>query len=240
MSRHLITFSGKHGDIIWAAQSARALAATGVQVDMAFMPQYGAVRSLLAIQPYITAAYPIAGWLQYHDHFGAQPRIPPTIPGGYDAVHHLTYEEHPTDPLILYGLRKLGLPMPDPPVPFLFAEAEPVPNLVAYAFNGSHRQEKYALLGHLHNVNPRLRFEDVSGKPFDEAARRIQAARFFFGCRSANYVVAMGLGKRCLTIEPDGNRRRPVFGFPEATEHMPDPSPAFYHQFVDLTRQWTQ
>lgn len=238
MKRVLVTFSGKHGDILWAAQSARALAATGVEVDFGMMPRYAAVAPLLQMQPYIHRAFPLQGWNQQHDNWGAQPARPPWIPDGYDEVKHLTYEDHPTDPLILYGLRRLGLPMPDPAVPFLFAPADRDPQVVTYAFNGGHRQVKEQLLGRLRSIIRRAKWESVEHLPFDQAARRINASSWFFGCRSANYVVAMGLGKRVLTIEPDEGRRSPIFGFQEANEHMPDP--AFLHQFIDLANQWTE
>jgi hypothetical protein len=234
----LVTFSGKHGDAIWAAQSARALALTGVEVDFAMMPRYSAIQPLLKIQPYIRDAFPLPGWEQQHDMWGAQPRIPPWVPDGYDAVHHLTYDQHPREPLVMWGLNRLGLPMPEPPVPFLFAPSEREPHLVTYAFNGGQRAQKENLLALIRVSVPRARFECVEHIPFDAAARRINAADWFFGCRSANYVVAMGLGKRCLTIEPDGGRRSTVFGFPAAIEHMPDPT--YVHQFVDLANQWTE
>lgn len=236
--RVLLTFSGKHGDIIWALQSARAMALTGAEVDMAMMPQYQAVLPLVRMQPYIREAFPIPGWNQAHDWCGAQPRIPPSVPDGYDQVHHLTYESRPTEPLIWYGLRRLGLPMPEPPIPFLFAPAPPEPDLVSYAFNHLHRRTKMHMLTYLHGVIPKARFENVESHPFDHAARRIQSSRFFFGCRSANYVVAMGLGKRCLIMEPDGDRRGEIFSCPMGREHMPNTG--FYHQFAELARQWME
>lgn len=238
MSRVLVTFSGKHGDILWAAQSARALALTGRTVDFAFMPHYRGVGPLLAMQPYIEKAFAIEEWWQQHDMYGAQPRIPPSVPQGYDEVHHLTYEAHPVEPLIWYGIRRLGLPMPDPILPFFEAPAEPEPDLIAYAFNDTYQQEKLRLLIQLKQAVPKIRFENVAALPFEQAARRIQAARFFFGCRSSNYVIAQGLHKRVLTIEPDGGRRSDVFGCPGSREHMPHP--AFTDQFIDLTKQWVK
>jgi hypothetical protein len=234
----LVTFSGKHGDILWSALAAKTLAATGVEVDFAMMPQYARVAPLLAIQPYIRAAFPIEEWIQNHDQFGAQPRIPPRVPPGYDRVLHLTYEQHPQEPLALYTMRLAGLTVPEKPLPFLFADSKPEPGLVAYAFNGSHIPEKLNLLAKLRRAVSKARFENVEHLPFDQAARRINAAHFFFGCRSANYVVAVGLGKRCLSIEPDGGRQSDVFGFPGSREHRPHP--AFTHQFIDLAQQWME
>lgn len=236
MSRCLLTFSGKHGDIIWSLQAARAKAATGAAVEFAVMPAFERVLPLIRMQPYVQNAFALPNWNMQHDGCGAQPRIPPYVPNGYDEVHHLTYESFPTEPLIHNGLQRLSLPMPEPAMPFLFAEAEHEPGLVAYAFNGGHREAKDLMLRLLMTVLRGSNFEDVSGLPFDQAARKIKAAHFFFGCRSANYVVAMGLGKRCLTIEPDPGRRTPIFGCPFAREHMPDP--ALHYQFADLALRW--
>jgi len=236
--RVLLTFSGKHGDILWSLQAARAMALTGAEVDFAVMPAFVAVLPLIAIQPYVHKAFAINGWHLHHDGCGAQPRLPPSVPAGYDEVHHLTYDSFPTEPLILWSLKRLGLPMPEPAVPFLFAPAEADPSLVAYAFNASHRGAKENMLKLLQAVIPEARFENVETIPFDQAARRIKSSRFFFGCRSANYVLAMGLGKRCLIFEPDAGRRSPIFGCPVGDEHMPDPS--FHHQFVDLAKQWME
>lgn len=236
--RVLLTFSGKHGDILWSLEAARAMALTGVQVHFGVMPIYQAVIPLIAIQPYISSAFPLQHWDQQHANFGAQPRIPPWIPEGYDEVHHLTYEAHPTEPLVLYAINRLGLPMPDPPVPFLFAPADPDPALISYAFNGQNRGVKEHVLSFLKATLHKIRFENVEALPFDQAARVISSSRFFFGCRSANYVVATGLGKRCLTVEPDGGRRQPVFGCPFARESMPEPH--LRKKFADVARQWME
>jgi hypothetical protein len=234
--RVLLTFSGKHGDIIWSLQAARALALTGAEIDYGVMPQYAAVCPLVEKQPYINHAFPLAGWVQQHDWCGAQPRIPPVVPGGYDEIHHLTYESRPTGPLIMSALERLGLPMPEPAIPFLFAPAAADPLLVSYAFNGQYRREKQGMLNFVRATIPQARFENVGAFPFDVAATRIQASRFFFGCRSANYVVAMGLGKRCLTYELAEDRKDPIFGWPLAREHRPNPT--FHHQFAELAKQW--
>jgi hypothetical protein len=235
----LLTFSGKYGDILWSLLAAREKSRSlGQPVDFGVMPRYSAVLPLIHIQPYVRRAIAIDGWEQVHDGMGAQPRVPPQVPGGYSEVNHLTYASPPQEPLALHGLKMLGLPLPQDPLPFIYAEAEPEPDLVAYAWNDNYAAEKQSMLEFVQGVIPSARYADVRALPFDEAGRKISAARFFLGCRSSNWVVAAGLGKRCLIYEPDGGRRTPIFGFPWAKEHMPDPN--WRQQFAEFAIRWME
>lgn len=238
----LLTFSGKHGDILWALPAARAMAETGAEIDFAVMPRYHAVLPLIGRQPYIRRAFAIDGWHQEHDGCGAWPRVPPTVPEGYDAVHHLTYIGPPQEPLAVTTMRQLSstgaIEYREPSFPFIHSESTPEENLIAYAFNGQFTQEKERMLRWLRSMVPKARWENVATLSFDQAADKIHAARFFFGCRSANYVVACGLGKRVLTIEHDPGRRHHIFSCPGSREHMPDVN--IHYQFADLARQWME
>lgn len=235
----LVTFSGKIGDCLWSLSAARALAATGETVDFAMMPAYGAVAPLIRRQPYIRDVLLPKPWIPLHDNCGAQPGIPPVTFDGYDRIYHLTYRTRPTEPLILYGVREVGLPLPEPPLPFLMMETLPSrveAPVVAYAFNQTLIDQKLALVKHLEAALPDCRFLDVGRLPFEQAATAIKHALFFVGCRSANYVVAHGVAQRILTYEPEPGRREMIFSCPFGREVMPPV--ARLDLFVAQARQW--
>ena len=106
MGKHLCTFSGKFGDILWSLPTAKYIAEkmAGGRVDFAVMPYYKSLLPLLVEQSYIEHAYVIEGWLRTHSNHGDQPWEPPvgheTVPYGgegekYEKCWHLTYKGHP-------------------------------------------------------------------------------------------------------------------------------------------------
>lgn len=238
MATVLVTFSGKLGDIIWTLPAARELHRQGHTVDFATMQAYAAVHPLLGLQPYLRYVFALPEWRPEHDWCGAQPRIPPLLPKGYDRTVHLTYWERPRKPLILHAFEVLDLPVPAQPLPFLEVQADPDPRLVAFAFNGYWMDQKMRVLYHVQEALQGFRFVDVAKLPFDEAARTIQAAVFFLGCRSANYVVAHGLYKRILSIELEPGRREEIFSCPFGREVLPGVNEI--GQFVATALAWAQ
>jgi hypothetical protein len=238
MSQVLLTFSGKNGDILWSLPAARALSIAGDTIDFAIMPTYGAVATLIEQQPYIRRVIKLNDWHPVHTDCGAWPRIPPSVPTGYDRVYHLTYESRPVKPLILHALSVVGLPLPDPPLPFLFVK-DPAPQnqpVIAYAFNQTAMDPKLKVLNLLQSSFTDCEFVDVSTLFFDVAAQVIKGALFFLGCRSANYVVAHGVNQRILTVEPDGGRREALFSCPYGREVMPEID--HMEEFLSAARHW--
>jgi len=238
MSQVLLSFGGKYGDILWSLSAARALCNSGDTIDYAIMPAYGAVAPLIEQQPYIRKVITLNDWHVAHTNCGAWPRIPPTVPTGYDRVYHLTYESRPVKPLILHALSVVGQPLPDPPLPFLFVK-DPAPTtkpVIAYAFNHDRMEPKLQVLNLLKENFQDCEFVDVSKMFFDVAARVIKTALFFLGCRSANYVVAHGVNQRILTVEPDGGRREALFSCPYGREVMPEIDRL--EEFLSTARQW--
>jgi len=240
MGTTLLTFSGKLGDILWCLPAARALHRQGWTVDFATMPAYAAVHELMAAQPYLRRAFALPGWQQVDDHCGARPRLPPSVPNGYAKAAHLTYERRPTYPLVEHALRVLRLPLEAAAGPFL----EPAPRadaparLVAYAFTGEAPEAKARVLHRLRQGLPAgTQFADVGKLPFLEAAIVIASARFFLGCRSANWVVAQGVGARCLICEPNTGRREPIFGNPYGSPEVMPP-PGDVEAFVHTALRW--
>lgn len=238
MGQVLLSFGGRHGDILWSLPAARALSLAGETVDYAIMPAYGALATLMDQQPYIRKVIKLNDWHPAHTDCGAWPRIPPSVPTGYDTVYHLTYQTRPVKPLILHALSVVGQPLPDPPLPFLFVK-DPAPTsqpVIAYAFNQTAMEPKLQVLNLLKAELTDCEFVDVSKMFFDVAAMVIKAALFFLGCRSANYVVAHGVNQRILTVEPDGGRREALFSCPYGREVMPPIDRL--EEFLSTARQW--
>lgn len=238
MKQTLLTFGGKLGDILWSLSAARALSLAGDIVDYAIMPAYGAVAPLMEQQPYIRRVIKLNGWHPVHTNCGAWPRIPSSIPTGYDEVHHLCYESRPVKPLILHALSVVGQPLSDPPLPFLFVN-DPAPTdrpVIAYGFNNDRMESKLKVLEFLKEHLKDCEFVDVAPMFFDVAARVIKTASFFLGCRSANYVVAHGVNQRILTVEPEAGRREELFSCPWGKEVMPGIDRL--EEFLSTARRW--
>jgi hypothetical protein len=122
-------------------------------------------------------------------------------------------------------------------VPFIEVPNGPSrPNIVAYAFNEMHHEAKETFLAGLRVRFPNLIFEDVSSLPFLEAAGAIKSASMFLGDRNANFVLAQGVGQRCLTFEPEPGRRQAIFSCPLGTEVMPEVSD--FEAFATAICEW--
>lgn len=222
MSRYLCTFSGQYGDALWSLPTIRAISQiVGSKVDFAIMGQYGSLVSLIGKQSYIDRAFPVKDWLQVHNNHGAQPWNPPVqVEKPYDRVWHLGYRGHPglndvALPLIDYVAHQQGIKLRDP-LPFIdgvgidFGEqfkeqgfTVSVPR-VTFAFNDQYKDRKEKFLKELRRqINPEeFLLVDVAGFDWPETAALIKNSIAFVGCRSANWVIAMGLNKKTITFEP--------------------------------------
>jgi len=233
----LCTFSGKYGDAFWSLASARELARRGFAVDFAVMPRFAAALELISAQSYIRRAFAIEGWEMVHDSCAAQPWNPPTVPTGYDHVLHFTYRARPQVPLILYPGTLYDFSLSEPILPFIEVSDDPRrSNVVACGFNEMHHEAKEVFLGKLRARFPNLIFEDVLRLSFPEAAKAIKSASMFLGDRNANFVLAQGVGQRCLTFEPEVGRREAIFSCPFGTEVMPEV--ADFETFVRTIDDW--
>lgn len=97
----LTTFPGRHGDLLWALPTVRAIADTyGELVDLVVSAKYGSLAPLIERQPYIGEVHVLQAWgLEESAPIG--PRVPPALDADYreDAyarVYHLGYEGWPT------------------------------------------------------------------------------------------------------------------------------------------------
>lgn len=232
MSKVLCSFSGKNGDILWSLPTVREISRlTGGPVDFKIMPYYENLLPLLEYQPYIEHAAVIPDWLRTHSNHGDGPWEPPkSAEEGYEKVYHLTYRAHPgigaaAMPLIDFIAYQQGIRFAEKPIPFLDApDTSPENNEVTFSFNDQYADQKEAFLSKLRSMfDPAITLFDPSHLPWLEAAAHIKHAVMHVGCRSAMWVVAVGLGKLTLTYEPHPARNAhghlgKIFGCPYAEE----------------------
>lgn len=223
-SKVLATFSGKNGDILWSLPTAQAIAhREGIAVDFAIMPYYRDLLPLIQYQGYIENAYVIEDWMCQHSHFGDQPWQPPDrASNGYDKVFHLAYRNDPH-----HGNRKLSLidfiadqqgikltsPVPFLATPDLHYTCSKEPYF-AYGFNFNKYDEKMQFIKQASD-KVGLKWIDVNKLPWLEASACIKGAIAFIGCRSANNVIAHGVGQpNIFMYEPDPGRLSEIFNCP--------------------------
>jgi hypothetical protein len=233
MSKRLATFSGKFGDILWSLAAVRQLAARYNQpLDFACMPQYASLLPLLSAQKSISSAFVLTEWECTGSPFGDQPWQAPVSNLAYDEVFHLTYQRHPAPtPLCLYIAQQAGVQLDgntflDVEVPDWVTKAQPY---IAYGWNpGFPEQKGYFLeqvidacrIGGESNPLWPYNFIDATAYPWAQAAAIIKGAMAFIGCRSANYVIAHGVGQRVLCFEPEAWRREITYSYPYGIEVM--------------------
>lgn len=237
MSRVLCTFSGKFGDILWSLPTVRAISQVqGCKVDFGMMPDYSSLIPLLAEQPYIMNAFVIRDWVRLHSNYGDQPWLPPNSAyQAYDHVFHLTYRGHPGISakrlaLIDFIADQQGFLLKDP-IPFLSVSAKSFPDMeyVAYCFNEQYVAEKKIFFTTLTAKFPDLAFINTEELDWVTATATIRDAVAFVGCKSANYVLAHGVGQKNIFVyDPHPSRNvhghlGDVFSCPYNAEYAPPP-----------------
>lgn len=222
MSKHLVTFPGKFGDILWSLVNAKEIARVNGPVDFAIMPQYRSLLPLLEAQPYITKAFCIENWICVGSPFGDQPWASPLGSGnGYTMVWDLGYRGHPQKFLPLYSAELNGVGLPANPIPFIEApefQHCSRQNYFTFGFNPEYPDNKKAFLdatvGGLAYSDGRIGFMeaiDVSTVPWPVAADLIKFSQGFVGDRSSLHALAHGLGKRICLYEPNPTRNMSIF-----------------------------
>lgn len=117
MTRVLCTFPGRHGDLLWALPTVRAISESyGQPVDLQIAGEFGTILPLLALQPYLGAIFADPRWgLTPPNEWQAPPAWPPRRADGvyehfseppdplvtYDRVYQLGYRRWPELPLPL-------------------------------------------------------------------------------------------------------------------------------------------
>lgn len=239
----------------------------GGPVDFCIMPMYRSLLALLEAQPYIKAACVSEKWGELYSGspYGDQPWEAPVPEGAYDIVYHLTYRAHPVFPLMLHIAGSVGVTMPDQPLPFIdilelnddppyggtvavhYGDKTGLSSMVGliedgnayvtYGFNADFAQSKRDFICRLMQALPDVGFVDVGLHEWCYAARLIKASRLFVGCRSANHVLALGLGQKILIYEPHLGRRVETFGCPYYSVQLM-PAVSNFEAFLQTAQSW--
>lgn len=242
------TFSGKFGDILWALPTVREISIRhGKKVLFYIMPQYESLLPLLNQQSYIEQAAVLPNWICTGSPHGDQPWEAPLNAADFEKVYHLTYKGHPgitapAMPVVDFIAWQQGLELTKPVVPFIETAPEEIlfPRRivpVAYAFNDSYKDLKTEFLKHLVvydeagdlEVEVGCRPRNVGGyglttHTWEKAALIAKYAWAYVGDRSANWVIANGVGtQKIITYEPDPSRHKDgtygkIFGNPYKEE----------------------
>lgn len=211
----LTTFSGKYGDILWSMPTVRQISRQyNHAVDFACMPQYQSILPFLWEQEYINDAFVIEDWICTGSPNGDQPWQSPNV-AGYDRVYQLTYRSHPginspAMPLVDLVARQHDMQLPGDTVPFLRSKHKTyvcAAPYVTYAFNPMYSEQKDTFFRELFSrLGSEIPLVPVGTLSWQEAAAQIASSLFYVGCRSACWVLAMGLGARTITFEPERDR----------------------------------
>jgi hypothetical protein len=165
----------------------------------------------------------------------------------YQQVYHLTYKAHPgisapSMPLIDFIAFQQGIQLTDRD-PFItvpddqekefsiihlssgrFTDVVKENRLITYSFNEQYDQMKKEFFESLWlRLNTEFEFFNAASAKWLPAAWAIKHSVAFVGCRSANWVLAVGLGQDTITYEPHPARHYQghlgkIFGYPGMKE----------------------
>jgi len=227
IARTLVTFPGRHGDLLWALPTIRALAEVrGEAVDLLICGEFAGLVPLLQIQPYLAAVRADETW---GIGMGWQPT---TQYGPYEAVYHLGYRRWPELPLPEETQRTLqaeyamdvGL---DLTRPWITPPPWEEPRDLVFGWTDCYFELKYGLTELLAPDEPDAAYVNVIGivppgsrwvteggylpTSWLEAAAWISRSRALLTDCSALHVLAVGLGIPVVVVEPMEARWNPIF-----------------------------
>ena len=234
----LCTFSGRFGDILFSLPTVRQISKNyGVKCDFGVMPSYKTLLPLLKRQSYISNAFAIDNWFCTGSPCGDQPwEAPLDMLPTYDKVFQLTYRYHPhgNNPLIDFIAGQQSLVLDQPVVPFIETLNFPPykDTYIAFAFNNQYKEQKDRFMECLSsqlgrtglNSSTEIKFFDVSKSEWSWARYGIKHALAFVGCRSANWVLAHGVGQPNIFVFDQDPSRHPQgqFGSTFTNPHWPE------------------
>ena len=220
-----VTFPGKHGDVLWACPTFKALAAQHGPVKLVIAPCVEGLAPLLRQQPYLESVTVDPTW-QTFDTAPMTPRIPPNPPfTAGENILHLGYDGWPSPDLPRDIARRAGVEI-DLERPWIEVDGHicsPENGGVAIGFTDEHFELKYGVTDLLlyrekFSVEvlcpPRSRWVselDLPATTWVESARVIESGDVFFGCCSALHVLAVAMGKPCVIMEPAEHRHNSIF-----------------------------
>lgn len=217
----LTTFSGKFGDILTSLPTVRQISRNyGVKVDMGIMPSYKSLLPLLRAQSYIENAFTIDNWFCTGSPAGDQPwEAPLDMLEHYDQVFHLAYRSHPhrDQPLVDFIAKQQSIILDIPVCPFIETrDYPPYPQTyIAWSFNEMYKPEKDRFMECLSsnlsptnlNTSTKIEFFEIAKSEWSWARYGLKHALCYVGCRSANWVMAHGVGqKHVFVYEPHPHR----------------------------------
>lgn len=229
----LCTFPGRHGDLLWALPTLRAIArSTDQPVDLLVSEKYGSLCPLIERQPYVGRAIVEPGW-PVVESAPMSPRMPPVMPEGYDRYLHLGYEGWPSAPLPyeILGIAEKQLPITPSHFDLLDPWIAKPYDLPAAQIIVGWSEEWFELkLGLTEILQHRLntpyetyRIVNVSTSPrwqaetslhatdWVTAAAWLHSGQIFVGCCSALHVLAVGCGRDVIAVEPSSMRLHEIF-----------------------------
>lgn len=237
--RILCTFPGRHGDILWALLTVRAIAeSTGDPVDLLIGKEYAQLVPLLSAQPYLARVVADPDWIGDRADLreGWQPPNRTDVISPYAVTYHLGYRRWPELPLPIEIDQTVWVDIELPPLdltrPWITAPATDTrwfdagyrkPRRIAVGFTDEHFELKYGLtrLVDQHGLDWLLQFCTGDGRWLNEAgegghgwieaAQLMAQAEIFLGCCSALHVLAVALGTPVVAMEPNKDRWNDIF-----------------------------
>lgn len=238
--RVLATFPGKHGDILWALPTVRAISEViGEPVDLLIAGQYGGLVPLIQRQPYIGCVTADPAWVVENTAPMTPIQPPPgTIVGDYDQIVNLGYRWWPKVSLPYETLDCAVEQWPEkafalrfrfdlfrPWITPLFSTPAGQRSY-AIAFTEEHFELKYGLTKLLErranydpdqypvnlSTSPRWKEEGgVGGYSWDQAAAWLASLGVVLACNSALHVLARAVGAQVVMMEPNEQRHNEIF-----------------------------
>lgn len=227
----LCTFPGRHGDLLWALPTIRAIALHfGTKVDLQIGGEFSRIVPLLERQPYLDRVMADDRWsLTPPDEW----RAPELQLLGHDQIFHCGYRGWPEKCLPYWT--ELGVKIAYPELQDMVIDYDTpwITNVEPHAgstydvtcgWSDEWFELKYGIV---HLLPPRLNVDlaviegsrwDVEGRhlaifrtDWVAMARRIQSSKLFLGCCSAPHVLAVAMGKPVVVLEPAVARHNPIF-----------------------------
>jgi hypothetical protein len=231
----LCTFPGRHGDLLWALPTLRALHDSGFgPVDLKIAGEFAGLVDLLERQPYLGHVYADPRWGMSQ---GWQPPVGDDWISPYEKVLHLGYQRWPERVLpeepYLQAVKQLGHVIEPLDLKTPWINVPPTVNgglhgwdPLVVGFTEAWFELKYGIVCCLNKVDipglPRghilapvgSRWEteaDYEGSSWSQAAEAIKHATLFLGDCSALHVLAVAIGTPVVLVEPMEARHNPIF-----------------------------
>lgn len=222
----LCTFPGRHGDLLWALPTIRAIAEFYDQpIDLQICGEFDRLASIIEMQPYIQEVAADQSWGMSHGY------RPPTIRASPNTiVHHLGYQRWPELPLpketYLNAVASVGQELPplrldDPWIAWPHKVEWPLRFEIGWTdchfelkFGITELLREYWDLDEVGIFPPGSRWISEGGYQaidWEEAAQCIYGTRLLLTDCSALHVLAVAMGIPVVIVEPMVERHNPIF-----------------------------